>query len=91
MLYTYVDFQAKVSLYINKIAKKLPPLIHFPGDVSEDFVIGHTGQRIVEAEKGKGKAWKKVSGDHYGDCTKLNLVCWWILKQHFAETMAIAA
>lgn len=82
-LYTYVDFQAKVSLYTDRIAKKLPPRLHFPGDVSEDFLLGHMGQRIIEAEKGRGKTWKKVAGDHFGDCSKLNLVCWWILKAHF--------
>jgi hypothetical protein len=87
-LYTYTDFQAKVSLYLEKIAKRRPPLLHFPGDVSEDFLLGHMGQRIIEAEKGRGKTWKKVAGDHYGDCSKLNLVCWWILKQHFEHLQA---
>lgn len=81
MLYTYVDYQAKVSLYINKIAKKIPPKLHFPGDVSEDFLLGHCGQRIIEAERGRGKKWKKVAGDHFGDCSKLHIVCWWALRE----------
>jgi hypothetical protein len=85
-LYTYVDFQAKVSLYLDRIAKKMPPQLHFPGDVSEDFLLGHMGQRIIEAEQGRGRTWKKVPSDHYGDCTKLNLVCWWILKRHFENS-----
>jgi phage terminase large subunit GpA-like protein len=83
VLYRYVDFSAKVALYIERIAKKSPPLLHFPSDTGEDFLLGHMGQKIIESEKTKGRVWKKVAGDHYGDCTKLHLVTWWVMRQHF--------
>jgi hypothetical protein len=85
VLYRYVDFSAKVALYIERISKKSPPQIHFPSDASEDFLLGHMGQKIIESEKTKGRVWKKVAGDHYGDCTKLHLVTWWVMRAHFEE------
>jgi phage terminase large subunit GpA-like protein len=85
VLYRYVDFSAKVALYIERISKKSPPQMHFPSDASEDFLLGHMGQKIIESEKTKGRVWKKVAGDHYGDCTKLHLVTWWVMRAHFEQ------
>jgi hypothetical protein len=81
-LYTYVDYQAKNALYEQKISNKEIPRLWFPKDASESFMVGHMGQRkVIDPEK-KAKKWKEVAQDHYGDCTKLNLVCWWIMKKY---------
>lgn len=85
MLYTYVDRAAKVSLYIDRIALLKPPRLHFPMDATEDFLRGHMGQRLVPSKTGKIKEWRKVAGDHYGDCTKLHLIAHWILSRNLAE------
>lgn len=85
MLYTYVDRAAKVSLYIDRIALLKPPRLHFPMDATEDFLRGHMGQRLVPSKTGKFKEWRKVAGDHYGDCTKLHLVAHWILSRNLSE------
>jgi phage terminase large subunit GpA-like protein len=81
-LVTYVDFTAKVELYLNRINKQLPPRLHFPGDVGKDFIDGHLGQQMLENRNSRvsPKYWKKVAGDHFGDCTKLHTVAWWVWK-----------
>ena len=83
-LYTFVDYQAKAELYLGKIGMRKPPYLYFPRDASEDFLRGHMGQRLVIPKGGKRKDWAKVAGDHYGDCSKEHLVCWWILGSEFA-------
>lgn len=85
MLYTYIDRAAKVSVYIERIALLKPPRLHFPMDATEDFLRGHMGQRLVPSKTGKIKEWRKVAGDHYGDCTKLHLVAHWILARNLGE------
>jgi len=84
LLYTYIDRAAKVSLYIERIAMQKPPLLRFPIDSTEDFLRGHMGQRLVSSKCGKIKGWRKVAGDHYGDCSKLHLVAHWILAKNLA-------
>lgn len=85
LLYTFIDRAAKVSLYIERIALLKPPRLHFPMDATEDFLRGHMGQRLVPSKTGKIKEWRKVAGDHYGDCTKLHLVAHWILARNLTE------
>jgi hypothetical protein len=84
MLYTYVDRAAKVSLYIDRIALLKPPRLHFPMDSTEEFLRGHMGQRLVPSKTGKVKEWRKVAGDHYGDCTKLHMIAHWILARNLS-------
>jgi phage terminase large subunit GpA-like protein len=81
-LVTYVDFTAKVEIYLNRINKKLPPQLHFPADVGQDFLDGHIGQQLLESPGSRHapKYWKKVVADHYGDCTKLHAVAHWVMK-----------
>lgn len=84
-LYTFTDYQAKADLYLGRIAQHKPPAIRFPIDSSEDFLKGHMGQRLV-IPKGKGKKeFALVRSDHYGDCSKQHLVCWWILGKEFSD------
>ena len=85
MLYTYIDRAAKVSLYIERIGLLKTPRLHFPMDATEDFLRGHMGQRLIPSKTGKIKEWRKVAGDHYGDCTKLHLVAHWIVARNLSE------
>lgn len=83
-LYTYNDRAAKIELYAERIAKSRGPGIHLPRDADADLIRGLSGQTLEE--KGSGNSqWKKIQWDHFGDCTKLALVSWWILKANFAD------
>jgi phage terminase large subunit GpA-like protein len=83
ILYSYSDFVWKMHLYIERIAKRLPPLLHFPADASRDFIAGHSGQVLVENKNNRSTPYqfKNLENDHYGDCTKLHCVAWAILKE----------
>jgi len=82
-LYTYVDYQAKVALYLEKIHRRKAPFLWFPADADDEFLRGHMGQRIVIPKGGKRKEWRKVAADHFGDCTKLHVVSSWIVRALF--------
>ena len=83
ILYSYSDYIWKTHLYLDRIQKKLPPLLHFPTDASRDFLAGHSGQILLENKNSRSTpyAWKKVENDHFGDCTKLHCVAWAILRE----------
>jgi hypothetical protein len=78
LLFTYVDFTWKFSLYDERIGRRLPPLLHWPADVGRDFIQGHAGQKILENRKNRNtpRFFAKVANDHWGDCSKLHQVCW---------------
>ena len=84
VLYTYTDFTAKVSLYLECINRRLPPLLHWPEDIGRDFIHSHTGQQLLEnrASRLTPKYWKKIAWDHWGDCSKEHRITWWIMQQH---------
>lgn len=81
-LVTYIDYTAKTELYLERVNKKLPPPLHFPSDASRGFLDGHVGQQLLTNNNSRltPHQWKKVAHDHFGDCTKLHGICWWILK-----------
>jgi len=83
ILYTYSDFIWKTHLYLDRIQKRLPPLLHFPMDVSRDFIAGHSGQVLLENRSSRSNpwTWKNIRSDHYGDCTKLHCVGWAIARE----------
>jgi len=83
ILYSYSDFVWKMFLYIERCQKKLPPLLHFPADVSRDFIAGHSGQVLVENRNNRTTpfSFKNLENDHYGDCTKLHCIAWAILRE----------
>ena len=83
ILYSYSDHVWKMHLYIDRIQKKLPPLLHFPEDVTRDFIAGHSGQVLVENRNNRTTPYefKKLENDHFGDCTKLHCVGWAILRE----------
>jgi hypothetical protein len=83
ILYTYSDFVWKSHLYLDRIQKRLPPLLHFPEDTSRDFLAGHSGQALVENRGSRANPYvfKNVENDHYGDCTKLHCVAWAVLRE----------
>lgn len=76
-LFTYVDHQAKLDLYLGRVALRRSPGLLLPGDADGALIQGHAGQQLVKTKE--GRRWKKVPGDHYGDCTKLGLVASWVL------------
>lgn len=88
LLYTYGDFAWKTHLYLERIKKRLPPLLHFPQDIGRDFIEGHTGQQMLENKNSRVSPfyWKKVANDHYGDCTKLHCVAWAILRTQMTRS-----
>jgi phage terminase large subunit GpA-like protein len=81
-LVTYVDHTAKLELYLERINKKMPPLLHLPADTGNDFIQGHSGQQLLQNRNSRLAPyfWKKIAEDHFGDCTKLHGVAWWVLK-----------
>ena len=81
-LVTYVDHTAKIELYLERINKKMPPPFHLPSDAGNDFIVGHSGQQLLQNKHSRLAPfyWKKVAEDHYGDCTKLHGVAWWVIK-----------
>lgn len=81
-LVTYVDHTAKLELYLERVNKKMPPLLHLPADCGTDFIGGLTGQQLLQNKNSRLAPfyWKKIAEDHYGDCTKLHGVAWWVLK-----------
>lgn len=83
ILYAYSDFVWKSHLYLDRIQKGLPPLLHFPSDASREFLSGHSGQALVENKGSRANPWrfKEVENDHYGDCSKLHCVAWAILRE----------
>jgi phage terminase large subunit GpA-like protein len=89
LLYTYSDFHLKVRLYVDKLAKKLAPRLWFPQDSDTEFLRAHMGQRLVLPKGGKYKEWRRISGDHWGDYSKLHLVSWRII-QPLEQTVAEA-
>ena len=81
-LYTYVDYTAKLALYVEKVQKRLPPLLHLPADAPAELIHGMSGQQLLEQRTPRGttKYWKKIRDDHYGDCVKLAMVTYWVLQ-----------
>ena len=82
ILYSYVDYTLKLALYVEKIQKRLAPLLMLPEDASVELINGLSGQQIHEKRTPRGvlRYFKKLPDDHFGDCLKLALFCWWILR-----------
>jgi len=89
LLYVYSDFTLKSSFYIDRVQRKLPPLYHLPEDVGPEFIQGLSGQAVIKL-RGKGRAFKKLPYDHYGDCAKLAVLCWWASAEAIALRYKIA-
>lgn len=72
ILYTYVDFFHKMSLYIDGIVRRMAPQWWMPANVGHDFIEGHSGQELKSKQTASRtiKFFKPVANDHYGDCTK---------------------
>jgi hypothetical protein len=73
-LYTVNEFASKVSLFIDRIAKRKSPFLFFPKDAGEEFLSAFMGQKIVVTKKGR-KEWRSVAGDHFADSVRLNYAC----------------
>lgn len=85
-LVTYSDYQAKLELYGEMIARgNLSPL-HLPSDADAELLAGLSGQVLEKRPIGPPK-WKELANDHYGDCLKLARVSWWV-NRPMLETAA---
>ena len=76
-LVTYSDYRVKLELYIRIIAQGEMGPLRLPADSTPDLIAGLSGQ-VLQQKPGGGKEWKKVPGDHFGDCIKLARVSWWV-------------
>ncbi len=83
-LYTYQDRAAKIELYAERIAHARGAGLHLPENVDSDLIGGLSGQTLEEKRGGQSQ-WKRIAGDHYGDCVKLCLVSWWAVKGGIAD------
>jgi hypothetical protein len=84
-LYTYIDHEIKTEFYDWKINRRRAPLFRLPMDAPESLIAGLSGQQLITKRTvaGTSQAWKKLPNDHYGDCCKLAVVGWQVLKDHF--------
>lgn len=78
----YIDHSFKLELYLNRIGGQRPPPVLFPQDATPAFLHGHCGQRLKTDKHARGirHYFPPVADDHFGDCTKLNLVAGAILR-----------
>jgi len=65
--YTFVTRQFKFNLYKDAIKERQSPRFTIPANTDEDLITGLSGQQLVKLPDGR-QDWKKVPGDHYGDC-----------------------
>jgi hypothetical protein len=75
----FVDRDVKHQLYVDQIKNRRPPGWHLPEDVTEDFVLEHTTEQLVEAagaHAAKQFVWKRIGENHWGDCSKVALMAW---------------
>jgi len=93
LLYTGVDYTLTTALYLDRIGKRLPPLLHLPADTGRDFIHGLSGQQLMESKTNKslGRFWKPVRADHFGDCVKMSMLTWWIMKDSLTAPAQEAA
>lgn len=75
-LTVYSDHQAKNALYGDRIAGGKRPALHVPRDADEALMAGLSGQELARRNNARFATWKKVAGDHYGDCVKLCALTW---------------
>lgn len=80
-VYAYSDYAVKCQLYAERIARGRGGVLRLPRDADGDILSGLSGQEMISTER--GYAWKKIEGDHLGDCVKLALVSWWLLRREY--------
>lgn len=73
-VFVFVDHSLKTELYGRRIAGGEPPRIHIPADADKMLIDQLKGQKL-DATTGK---WKKLVGDHLGDCLKQAVLHQWI-------------
>lgn len=84
-LYIYADHQQKNALYADRIARGGRPLLHLPRDADEALLRGLAGQELRRKEGSRWATWRKVAGDHFGDCVKLCALTYQIAGRLFIE------
>ena len=83
-LVTYNDFQVKLELYVRMIARRELGPLYLPQDSTPELLAGLSGQVLLKTRSGR-REWKKVPGDHFGDCVKLARVSWWTKRGEFEQ------
>lgn len=78
-LVTYSDYKVKLELYLRIIARNELSPLRLPADTTPELIAGLSGQVLQQKPSG-GKEWKKIAGDHFGDCIKLARVSWWVKR-----------
>lgn len=91
VLYTYIDFMAKCELYIDRIGRQSSPRLYWPANVGNDWVDGHSNQelRSKQTPRGTMKFFKPLPADHYGDCSKLHRITWWVLRLKYGQEVPV--
>ena len=86
-LYAYIDHDLKTEFYDWKINRRRSPMFRLPINAPEPLIAGLSGQQLMTKKTGNGtvQMWRKLPHDHYGDCCKLALVGWQILRGHFVQ------
>lgn len=84
-LYIYADHQQKNQLYADRIARGGKPALHLPRDADEALLRGLAGQELRRKDGARWATWKRVAGDHYGDCVKLCALTYQIAGKMFVE------
>lgn len=86
VLYSYIDFMAKTELYLDAIGRQSSPRLWWPANVGNDWLEGHARQelRSKQTPRGTMKFFKPLPADHFGDCSKLHRVAWWVLRLRYA-------
>lgn len=86
ILYIYADHQQKTALYGERIARGGSPALHLPRDADEQLLRGLSGQELKRAAGAKWATWKRVAGDHLGDCVKLCAFTYQVAGRMFIES-----
>jgi len=81
VLYGFIDGTLKGELYLTRIKDGKPP-VQIPRKVTQDFLKGISGQKLVKRKTPSGQVfvWKDIRSDHFGDALKLCCVAWHVLR-----------
>ena len=81
----YSDHQAKTALYGERISAGRGAPLHVPRNADRELMAGLSGQELARRNNASVATWRKVAGDHYGDCVKLCALTWSVVGRAFAQ------
>ena len=75
-----------MELYAERIIRGEGAKIYLPMDMDAELVRGLSGQELKRSPGSTVYQWKKLAGDHYGDCVKIGgVLSWWILADDYED------